>query len=75
VEFSSTVQLLNGPGGESGRAGLLQRYNHYLGDPGYLERDYQRLASVTKADVARAVRTHLAPRRGLSVITEPKAKP
>jgi zinc protease len=75
VDFLSTVQLLNGPGGESGRAGMLQRYNHYLGDPGYLAEDYRRLARVTAADVQRVLKAHLSPRRRLVVLTEPKGAP
>ncbi len=74
VELMSSLQLLNGPGGETGRAGMLQRYNHYLGDPGHLEREYQALVRVTAADVRRVVATHLAPKRRLTVITEPKPK-
>jgi zinc protease len=71
VELMSSVQLLNGPGGDSGRAGLLQRYNHYLGDPGWITRDYQRLVAVTAADVQRVVRAHLSPQRRLTVVTHP----
>jgi zinc protease len=72
VELMATVQLLNGPGGETGRAGLLQRYNHYLGDPGYLAKDYQRLVAVSADDVRRVVRTHLSKQRRLTVVTRPK---
>jgi zinc protease len=75
VDLMSTVQLLNGPGGESGRAGLLQRYNHYLGDPGWLAKDYQRLSAVTAEDVRRVVRTHLSSQRRLVVVTRPTRKP
>jgi zinc protease len=73
LDMMNGIQLLNGPGGESGRAGLLQRYNHYLGDPGWIAKDYQRLVAVTAEDVRRAVRTHLSPQRRLSVITRPTA--
>jgi zinc protease len=69
---------LNGPGGESGRLGLLQRYNHYLGDPGYLAKDYQRLVAVNADDVRRVVKTLLSKQRRLTVVTRPKgasAKP
>lgn len=38
VELFGSLEHLNGPDGESGRAGLLQRFSYYTGDPGYLER-------------------------------------
>jgi zinc protease len=71
VDWLTGIQLLNGPGGESGRAGLLQRYNHYLGDPGFAAKDYQRLVAVTADDVRRVVRTHLSAERRLTVVTRP----
>lgn len=72
VELFGTVQLLNGPGGESGRAGLLQRYNHYLGDPGFLARDYRRRIAVSSEDVRRVVASQLSAQRRLTVVTQPK---
>ena len=74
VDLLNSVQLLNGPGGESGRAGLLQRYNHYLGDPGFLAKDYQRLIAVGADDVRRVLTKELAPERRLVVVTKPKGK-
>jgi zinc protease len=65
------LELLNGPGGESGRAGLLQRMNHYLGDPGRLGQWVQALESVTAADVQRVLKAHLASTSRVVVVTEP----
>ena len=65
------LELLNGPGGESGRAGLLQRLNHYLGDPGYLPTWVKALESVSAADVQRVLREHLSAAHRVVVVTEP----
>ena len=69
------LELLNGPGGESGRAGLLQRMNHYVGDPGYLPKWVKALESVTAADVQRVLREHLTASRRVVVVTEPAPSP
>jgi zinc protease len=47
-------------GGFGGIADQLNSYNHYLGDPGYLEEDIQRLRAVTPASVRAFVRDQLA---------------
>jgi zinc protease len=52
-------QSLQKVGGMNGRADLLNMYNHYTGDPGYLPKDIERYARVTPADVQRVVRDHL----------------
>lgn len=44
-----------------GVADLLNHYNHYVGDPGYLPRDIARYDGVTPATVQRAVRDVLKP--------------
>jgi zinc protease len=72
VDVFETLELLNGPGGESGRAGLLQRFDAYLGDPGYLPRWISAMESVSAADVQRVVREHLSAERRAVVITEPR---
>ncbi|MBK8999848.1 MAG: insulinase family protein [Myxococcales bacterium] len=72
VDLMAQVQLLNGRDGESGRAGLLQRFNHYLGDPGYLKQYHASLEGVTQQDVARVVKQHLDPSRRVVVTTLPK---
>jgi zinc protease len=70
-----SLELLNGPGGESGRAGLLQRFQHYTGDPGYLPKWVEQIEKVTPADVQRVLREHLGAAKRVTVVTQPKAKP
>lgn len=65
------LELLNGPGGESGRAGILQRFEHYLGNPGYLPQWVAAVERVTPEDVERAVSSYLQPAHRVVVITEP----
>ncbi len=67
------LELLNGPGGETGRAGILQRLNHYLGDPGRLASWVQSIEKVSAADVQRVLRDHLAAQNRVVVVTEPTA--
>ncbi|MCS0660409.1 M16 family metallopeptidase [Massilia terrae] len=45
-------------GGE-GLANLVNRYNQYTGDPGYLQKDLERVRRVSAADVQRAARQYL----------------
>jgi zinc protease len=68
------VQLLNGPGGENGRAGLLQRINQYLGDPARVSEWLAAIEGVTADDVRGAVSRHLQPARAVVVVTRPSAK-
>ncbi len=70
----SDLELLNGHGGESGRAGLLLRFEQYLGDPGYLPKYLAALDAVTDADVKRAVREQLAREARVVVVTRPSDK-
>jgi zinc protease len=72
VGVLGNLELLNGPGGESGRAGLLQRFNHYLGNPGYLPQWVAAVEAVTAADVQRVVRERLSPKQRVVVVTEPQ---
>jgi zinc protease len=71
VELKSSLQLLNGHGGESGRAGILQRLNHYLGDPGRLGSEWQKTLAVTAADVQRVAREYLRRDRRALLTTLP----
>jgi zinc protease len=73
VTISSDLQLLNGHGGESGRAGMLQRFDHYLGDPGYLPKWLAALEAVSAADVQRVVKQHLTREARVTVVTRPSA--
>ncbi|GAB3427586.1 insulinase family protein [Massilia solisilvae] len=45
--------------GDNGLANLVNRYNQYLGDPGYLQKDLERLRRVRAQDVQRAARAWL----------------
>jgi zinc protease len=76
VDMLSDLELLNGPGGESGRAGLLQRFDQYTGDPGYLPKYLAQIEKVSAADVQRVVKDLLKPEARVVVITEaqPEAK-
>ncbi len=53
------VRGLERIGGFTGRAGALNRYNTYLGDPGRVEWDLARYTRATAADVTRAAREHI----------------
>jgi len=70
VEVLSTLELLNGSGGESGRAGLLQRFDQYTGDPGYLPKWLAQIAQVSKSDVQRVVKQSLRADARVVVVTE-----
>jgi len=74
VSTLKSLELLNGGGGESGRAGLLQRFHHYTGDAGYLPRWVAQIEKVTAADVQRVLREHLKKEQRVTVVTQPKAK-
>jgi zinc protease len=66
----SSLELLNGPGGDSGRAGLLQRFEQYTGDPGYLPKWLTQIEQVQGPDVQRAIKQSLRPEARVVVITE-----
>jgi predicted Zn-dependent peptidase len=59
-------------GGFGGKADQLQRYNHYLGDPGFLPKDVARYRKVTKDDVVRFAKEVLDPKRRVVVHAVPK---
>jgi zinc protease len=54
------VQGLENLGGFGGVADRLNSYNHYLGDPGYLQKDIARYRAVTPATVKSFVQEQLA---------------
>jgi zinc protease len=58
----------------AGVADLLNHYNHYLGDPGYLAKDRQRYADVDAAGVRRFVTEHLTKEQRVVVQTVPGPK-
>jgi predicted Zn-dependent peptidase len=72
VELFGSLEHLNGPDGETGRAGLLQRFSYYTGDPGYLERWVQSVNAVTREDVRSAISQWLDERHAATVVTLPK---
>src|SRR5688572_3194005 len=55
------IQGLENLGGFGGVADLLNRYNHYLGDPNYLAQDLQRYRDSTPSTVRSFVHQQLAP--------------
>ncbi|HYQ03102.1 MAG TPA: pitrilysin family protein [Polyangiaceae bacterium] len=67
----SSLELLNSPGGDSGRAGLLQRFDQYSGDPGYLPTWLAQIERVQAKDVQRVIKQSLRPDARVVVITEP----
>jgi zinc protease len=74
VGVLSDLELVDGSGGESGRAGLLQRFDQYTGDPGYLPRYLAQIQNVSVADVQRVVKEELKPEARVVVITEAQAE-
>jgi zinc protease len=75
LQLLDDLQRLDGHGGESGRAGTLQRLNHYLGDPGKLGAYVARVSSVSAADVKRVVTEHLVKAGRVVVTTRPEEQP
>jgi zinc protease len=75
LDLASSLQLLNGGGGDGGRAGTLQQLNHYLGDPGRLPAEMAHLGSVQGSEVRDAIRKYLPLDRRLTVVTQAKAAP
>ncbi len=66
------VRSLQGLGGFFGRAEALNRYNQYLGDPGYFDADLQRYAQVSAAGVQKVAQQILLPTARAVVVTVPK---
>jgi zinc protease len=74
LEVLSDLELLNGHGGESGRAGTLLRFEQYLGDPGFLPKWLAAIEAVTIDDVKRVVRDELKREARVVVVTRPAEK-
>lgn len=70
LDLASELQLLNSSGGEGGRAGMLQRFNHYLGDPGALASRVAQRRALSSRDIQRAMQILTQDRRA-TVITAP----
>jgi zinc protease len=73
LAIASDLEQLNGHGGESGRAGMLQRFDHYLGDPGYLPKWLAAIDAVSAEDVARVVQKYMTREARVTVVTHPSA--
>jgi zinc protease len=56
---STTLRGLENLGGFGGKADVLNAYNHHLGDPGYLAKDFARMADVTPAEIQTTVADEL----------------
>lgn len=69
----SDLQNLNGSGGDSGRAGTLQRLNHYLGSPAHLQAWLTRMGNISAAEVHATLEKHLGPEHRVLVRTLPNA--
>ncbi len=54
-----------------GRAGMLQNYNHFTGDAGYVQKDLDRYLAVTAASVQQWARTVLLDEHKVVVVVEP----
>src|SRR6478735_2632954 len=66
----SSLELLNSPGGDSGRAGLLKGFDQYNGDPGYLPKWLRQIEQVQGKDVQRVIKQSLRPDARVVVVTE-----
>ncbi len=51
---ASVLRGLEEIGGFSGKADVLNRYNHFTGDPGYMAQDFARYDALSPADVQKA---------------------
>src|SRR6185295_14798193 len=72
--YSSAVLSLENMGSFSGVADRLNRYNHFLKDPGYLNHDLARYAALTPDSLKAFAATHLDPSRRVVVYGLPGEK-
>ena len=68
------IQALERLGGFGGVADRLNRYNHYLNDPGYLAKDIARYNNATVADLKRVANAALLPNASVVVYGLPGKK-
>jgi len=74
LSLTRDLQSLNGHGGESGRLGLLQRFNHYWGKPDAMRDWYEQVWNLTSRDVSEASRRWLGTALRVTVVTRPSRK-
>jgi zinc protease len=74
LSVTRELQALNGHGGEAGRLGQLQRFNHYFGNPSAIEPWYQRIWAVKAEDVSAACAQWLAADHRVTVVTQAKER-
>jgi len=73
TRFTSGLQKV---GGFGGKADVLQKYNHYLGNPGFLAEDLERYRQITPEKVVAFAREQLDPaRRAVLHAVPPPASP
>ncbi len=72
--YSAVVLALQNPGGFDGVANRFNLYNHYTGDPGYLQKDLERIEAVTADGVKRFAAEQLAKDRRAVVHCVPGEK-
>ncbi len=71
---TQTVQGLERLGGFGGVADTLNHYNHYTGDPGYLQQDIARYRAVTPESARRVAQQYLQPNARVVVHGVPGAQ-
>ena len=74
LQLYQDLQHLDGPGGESGRAGLLQRFNHYLGTPAALSTWPAQLERVDAKSIQAVVHRCLNRDKQTTVVTVPRSE-
>jgi zinc protease len=62
TQMASQIQMV---GGFGGKADLLNRYNHYVGDPGYLPKDIARYRAVSASDIQKIAQKLLTRNRAV----------
>ncbi|TMQ71850.1 MAG: insulinase family protein, partial [Candidatus Eisenbacteria bacterium] len=72
--YSNIITSLENVGGFSGVADRLQTYNHFVGDPGYLNKDLARYSAVTTEGVKQFVADQLAKNKRLVLGVVPGEK-
>jgi zinc protease len=72
--YTDIITSLENVGGFSGIAQRLQTYNHYVGDPGYLNKDLSRYSSVTVDGIKQFAADQLAKNKRVVIDVSPGEK-